>query len=81
MQVRHPGVGRAISRDFELMMAAASVAEFLPSMRRLRIRESLKQFAAPLQEQVQDGRRCLLADAKKSNMSGGMSHPIRAADV
>ena len=53
-QVRHPGVGKAISRDFELMMAAASVAELLPSMKRLRIRESLKQFAAPLQEQVQD---------------------------
>jgi hypothetical protein len=50
--VRHPGVGKAISRDFELMVAAASVAEFLPSMRRLRLRDSLKQFAAPLQEQV-----------------------------
>lgn len=51
-QVRHPGVGTAISRDFELMMAAASVAELLPSMKRLRLRDSLRQFAAPLQEQV-----------------------------
>lgn len=59
VKVRHPGVGTAISRDFELMMAAASVAELLPSMKRLRIKDSLRQFAAPLQEQVdlaQEGR-------------------------
>jgi len=50
--VRHPGVGRAISRDFELMMAAAQLAELFPSMKRLRLQDSLRQFAAPLQEQV-----------------------------
>ena len=51
-QVRHPGVGRAISRDFALMVGVARVAELLPSMRRLRLQDSLKQFAAPLREQA-----------------------------
>ncbi len=51
-QVRHPGVGRAIARDFALMVAMAKVAELLPSMKRLRLQDSLRQFAAPLQEQV-----------------------------
>lgn len=63
------------------MMAAASVAELLPSMKRLRIRESLKQFAAPLQEQVQDGSSCLPACAKEPNVSGSLSYQPRAANI
>lgn len=51
-QVRHPGVGRAISRDFALMVGVARVVELLPAMRRLRLQDSLKQFAAPLREQA-----------------------------
>ena len=52
VKVRHPGVSEAIERDFGLMMAAARAAEHLPALRALRLEESLKQFAAPLREQV-----------------------------
>lgn len=52
VKVRHPGVSEAIERDFALMMAAARVAAELPALQALRLEESLKQFAAPLREQV-----------------------------
>lgn len=51
-QVRHPGVEEAIIRDFALMVGLAQAAEVLPILRRLRLQETLKQFAAPLREQV-----------------------------
>lgn len=57
VKVRHPGVSEAIERDFALMMAVASLAGRLPALEGLRLEESLKQFAAPLREQV---RRCAL---------------------
>ena len=52
VKVRHPGVGQAIARDFALMMFVAKGVSWLPGMRRLRLEDSLKQFAAPLTEQV-----------------------------
>ena len=52
VKVRHPGVSDAIERDFALMSGAASVAARLPALRTLRLEESIKQFAAPLREQV-----------------------------
>ena len=52
VKVRHPGVGQAIARDFSLMMFVARAVSWLPGMRRLRLEDSLKQFAAPLTEQV-----------------------------
>ena len=52
VKVRHPGVGHAIARDFALMMFVARAVSLLPGMRRLRLEDSLKQFAAPLTEQV-----------------------------
>jgi hypothetical protein len=52
VKVRHPGVSESIERDFALMMAAARVAAHLPALSALRLEESLKQFAAPLREQV-----------------------------
>ena len=52
VKVRHPGVGHAIARDFALMMFVARGVSWLPGMQRLRLEDSLKQFAAPLTEQV-----------------------------
>ena len=49
-------MGNAITRDFDLMMGTARLVEYIPSMKRLRLRDSLRQFAAPLREQV--GRFC-----------------------
>jgi len=56
VKVRHPGVSESIERDFALMMATARVAELIPALKTLRLEESLKQFAAPLREQVDLGR-------------------------
>ena len=52
VKVRHPGVSAAIERDFQLMAAAARLAAALPALGGERLEESLKQFAAPLREQV-----------------------------
>lgn len=52
VKVRHPGVSESIERDFGLMMVAARVADFVPTLSGLRLAESLEQFAAPLREQV-----------------------------
>ena len=52
-QVRHPGVGHAVARDFGIMMTAAALATSLvPSLREARLDETLRQFEAPLREQV-----------------------------
>jgi len=52
VKVRHPGVADTILRDFSLMMAVASLASQVPAIAHLRIEDTLKQFAAPLTEQV-----------------------------
>lgn len=52
VKVRHPGVVRAIQRDFDLMLRLAGLASLFPAVRRMRLGETLAQFAAPLQEQV-----------------------------
>jgi hypothetical protein len=55
-QVRHPHVSDAIERDFQAMMWLASAASALfPSLRALRLEDTLKQFEAPLHEQVRPG--------------------------
>lgn len=52
-KVRHPGVSQAIERDFETMVWLAHVAgQLIPATRSLRLDDTLKQFAAPLHEQV-----------------------------
>jgi predicted unusual protein kinase regulating ubiquinone biosynthesis (AarF/ABC1/UbiB family) len=53
LQVRHPGVSEAIERDFQTMVWLAHLAgQMLPATRALRLDDTLKQFAAPLHEQV-----------------------------
>ena len=52
VKVKHPGVSLSIQRDFGLMMWAANLLEWNPMMRKMRLQESLSQFAAPLREQV-----------------------------
>ena len=52
VKVRHPGVTESIHRDFALMTAVVRILCHLPALRNLRLEESLKQFAAPLREQV-----------------------------
>ncbi|WIA28428.1 hypothetical protein OEZ86_010973 [Tetradesmus obliquus] len=53
IKVRHPGVSDAIERDFQTMVWLAHLAgQLLPAVRVLRLDDTLKQFAAPLHEQV-----------------------------
>lgn len=82
--MRHPGVSDAIERDFQTMVWVAHVAtQLLPSIRSLRLEDTLKQFAAPLHEQV--GRRhstaqCSTARHGRDQLSGqGLGHPLGVA--
>lgn len=60
VKVRHPGVGRLIDLDFELMNCFASFAEKLTriankgksSLLSAQLKESLMQFGAPMKEQL-----------------------------
>lgn len=55
-QVRHPHVSDAIERDFKTMTWLAHTASALmPSLREFRLEDTLKQFEAPLHEQVGPG--------------------------
>ena len=78
VKVRHPGVSESIERDFALMVAAAKVAEFIPALKALRLEESLKQFAAPLREQVDLGREGFYLHTFNFNFrkEGNVSFPV-----
>lgn len=52
VKVRHPNVATTILRDFSLMMWVAHLASQVPQLSHLRLEDTLKQFAAPLKEQV-----------------------------
>jgi len=52
VKVRHPGVADTILRDFATMVAVAGVVGRLEALQHLRLEDTLKQFAAPLKEQV-----------------------------
>ena len=51
-QVRHPGVTLLMQRDFTLMRRAARLCAQVPLLRDLRLEESVRQFGAPLKEQL-----------------------------
>lgn len=52
IKVKHPNVSESIQRDFGLMMFVVHHLESFEMFRKLRLKESLQQFAAPLREQV-----------------------------
>ncbi|GFP78566.1 probable serine/threonine-protein kinase abkc [Phtheirospermum japonicum] len=52
VKVRHPGVGEAIRRDFVLIDLFAKVSKFIPTMKWLRLDESIQQFAVFMTSQV-----------------------------
>lgn len=52
IKVRHPGVATTILRDFETMLWVASWTRGVKALESLRLEDTLKQFAAPLKEQV-----------------------------
>lgn len=52
VKVRHPGVGESIRRDFTIINVVAKVSKFLPSLKWLRLDESVQQFAVFMMSQV-----------------------------
>nr|GMC70166.1 probable serine/threonine-protein kinase abkC [Ipomoea batatas] len=52
VKVRHPGVGEAIRRDFVLIHLLGQVSKFIPTLKWLRLDESIQQFAVFMMSQV-----------------------------
>lgn len=52
VKVRHPGVGEAIRRDFMLINLFAKVSQFIPTLKWMRLDESIQQFAVFMMSQV-----------------------------
>ncbi|PWA87211.1 protein kinase superfamily protein [Artemisia annua] len=52
VKVRHPGVGESIKRDFEIINMAAKMSRFIPTLKWLRLDESVQQFGVFMLSQV-----------------------------
>lgn len=52
VKVRHPGVGEAIRRDFAIINFLAMISNFIPTLKWLRLDESIQQFAVFMMSQV-----------------------------
>ncbi|KAA8519898.1 hypothetical protein F0562_014192 [Nyssa sinensis] len=52
VKVRHPGVGESIRRDFEIINTVAKISKFIPTLKWLRLDESVQQFAVFMMSQV-----------------------------
>ncbi|KAJ0456212.1 putative ABC-type Cd(2+) transporter [Helianthus annuus] len=52
VKVRHPGVGESIKRDFEIINIVAKISTFIPTLKWLRLDESVQQFAVFMMSQV-----------------------------
>lgn len=52
VKVRHPGVGESIRRDFVIINFVAKASKFIPTLKWLRLDESVQQFAVFMMSQV-----------------------------
>lgn len=52
VKVRHPGVGESIRRDFLIINAIAKISNLIPTLKWLRLDESVQQFAVFMMSQV-----------------------------
>ncbi|XP_022142223.1 probable serine/threonine-protein kinase abkC [Momordica charantia] len=52
VKVRHPGVGESIRRDFIIIDLVARISKFIPTLKWLRLDESVQQFAVFMMSQV-----------------------------
>ncbi|TYJ13054.1 hypothetical protein E1A91_A10G025000v1 [Gossypium mustelinum] len=52
VKVRHPGVGESIRRDFVIINSVAKLSTFIPTLKWLRLDESVQQFAVFMMSQV-----------------------------
>ena len=51
-KVRHPNVAKLIAMDFRLMRIAAGIADFLPALSWLHVRETVEQFSHTMAAQA-----------------------------
>ncbi|KAK9056352.1 hypothetical protein SSX86_027442 [Deinandra increscens subsp. villosa] len=52
VKVRHPGVGESIRRDFEIINVVAKISTYIPTLKWLRLDESVQQFSVFMMSQV-----------------------------
>lgn len=52
VKVRHPGVEDLMQRDFQIMEHIAACCAAVPSLAGLRVEDSIRQFGAPLKDQL-----------------------------
>lgn len=52
VKVRHPGVGESIKRDFDIINIVAKTSKFMPTLKWLRLDESVQQFGVFMMSQV-----------------------------
>lgn len=52
VKVRHPGVSESIRRDFVIINTVAKISKFIPTLKWLRLDESVQQFAVFMMSQV-----------------------------
>lgn len=52
VKVRHPGVGEAIRRDFMIINFVAKISRFIPTLKWLKLDESVQQFGVFMISQV-----------------------------
>ncbi|CAK9320979.1 unnamed protein product [Citrullus colocynthis] len=52
VKVRHPSVGESIRRDFIIIDLVAKISKFIPTLKWLRLDESVQQFAVFMMSQV-----------------------------
>ncbi|KAL5719493.1 hypothetical protein ACHQM5_012260 [Ranunculus cassubicifolius] len=52
VKVRHPGVGESIRRDFVIIHYIAKISSYIPTLKWLRLDESVQQFAVFMMSQV-----------------------------
>ncbi|KAK4741038.1 hypothetical protein SAY87_024626 [Trapa incisa] len=52
VKVRHPGVGESIRRDFAIINSVAKISTFIPTLKWLRLDESVQQFGVFMMSQV-----------------------------
>ncbi|CAA2935298.1 probable serine threonine- kinase abkC [Olea europaea subsp. europaea] len=52
VKVRHPGVGESIKRDFQIINIVAKISNCIPTLKWLRLDESVQQFSVFVMSQV-----------------------------
>ncbi|GAX81695.1 hypothetical protein CEUSTIGMA_g9123.t1 [Chlamydomonas eustigma] len=75
VKVRHPGTADTIIHDFETMLWVASIVSNAPALSKLRLEDTLNQFASPLKEQIDLAREA--SNLQQFNYNFRRSHHVQ----